>query len=97
MGAPKSQKYPKIKSKSNVRIEGTIENKSCSATWVDPKTGFQPDPDPKNSPLGPKKVKNEPKIKSTSNIRIEGTIENKSYSTTWIDPKIAFEPYPDSK
>ena len=27
--------WPKIKSKSNVRIEGNIENKSCCAMWVD--------------------------------------------------------------
>ena len=31
-GPKKSKKYPKIKSKSKVRIEGTIENKSCSTT-----------------------------------------------------------------
>ena len=29
---------PKIKSKSNVRIEGNIENESCSTTWIDTKT-----------------------------------------------------------
>ena len=30
--APKSQNNPKIKSKSNVRFEGNIENESCSTT-----------------------------------------------------------------
>ena len=39
-------------------------------------------PQPKNSPLGPKKVKNDPKIKSKSKVRIERNIENESYSTT---------------
>ena len=68
--APKSQNYPKIKSKSNVRIERNRENESCSTTWVDPKTDFEPCPDPKNSSLGPKKVKNDPKIKSKLKIRI---------------------------
>ena len=36
-----SQQYkidPKTKSKSKVRIEGNLENKSCSTTQVDPKT-----------------------------------------------------------
>ena len=37
----------KIKSKSNVRIEGDIENESCSTTWVDPKTVLNPTPTPK--------------------------------------------------
>ena len=46
----------KIKSKSNVRNEGTIENKSCSATWwVDPKNVFEPTPTPKITECGPKK------------------------------------------
>ena len=33
---------PKIKSNSKVRIEGIIENDSCSTAWVDPKTAFEP-------------------------------------------------------
>ena len=36
---------PKIKSKSKVRIEENIENKSFSTTWVDPKIVFQPYPE----------------------------------------------------
>jgi len=31
--------------------------------WVDPKTVVKPYPNPKNSPLGPQKIKNDPKIK----------------------------------
>ena len=31
---------PKLSQKLNVRIEGTIENKSCSTTQVDSKTFF---------------------------------------------------------
>ena len=63
---PKKRKNgPKIKSNSNVRIEGIIENKSCSITWVDRKTVFEPYPEPKNSPnRAKKKVRNDPKIKS---------------------------------
>ena len=55
---------PKIKSKSNVIIEGNKENERCSTTWEDPKTVFEPFPNLKNSLLGPQKVKNDPKIKS---------------------------------
>ena len=49
---------------------------------MDPKTVFEPYPKPKNSPLGPQKVKNNPKIKYKSNVRIKGYIENESCSTT---------------
>ena len=52
---------------------------------------------PKNSPLGPQKVKNDPKIKSKLNIRIEGNIENESCLTASVEPKIVFEPYPNPK
>ena len=71
-----------MKSKSNAKIEGNIENESCSTTQVDLKTAFEPFPNPKNSPLGPQKVKNDPKNKSKSNVRIEGNIENESCSST---------------
>ena len=74
--APKSLNNPKIKSKSNVRIEGNIENESCPTTRIDH------NPNPKNSPLGPQKVKTDPKIKSKSNVRIERNKENESCSTT---------------
>ena len=37
---------------------------------------------PKNSPLGPKKVKKDPKIKSKPNVRIERNKEYESCSTT---------------
>ena len=37
---------------------------------------------PKNSPLGPQKVKNDQQIKSKSKVRIEGTIEYKSKKQT---------------
>ena len=86
-GATKSQNQPQNHPKSNVRIERTMKNKSCSATWVDQKTVFEPKPNPKNNPLGPKNGKNDPKIRSNSNVRIEGIIENKSCSTTWLDPR----------
>ena len=47
-----------------------------------PKTVFEPDPNPINSPLGPFKCQKDPKIKSKSNIRIDGNIQNESCSTT---------------
>ena len=51
-------------------IEQNSENKSYQSILGDPKTVFEPYPNPKNSPLGPQKVKNDPKIKSKSNVRI---------------------------
>lgn len=50
-----------FKLKSKFTIEENIENKICSATWVDPKTIFELYPNSKNSPLGSQKVKNDPK------------------------------------
>ena len=46
-----------------------------------PNTVVKPYPNPKNSPLGPRKVKNNPKIKSKSNARIEGNKENENNCT----------------
>ena len=59
----KVKNYPKIESKSNVRIERNKEIESCSTTRVYPKTVVESNSNPKNSPLGPRKVKNDPKIK----------------------------------
>ena len=87
--APKSKKDPKIKWKSKVRIEETTENKSCSTTWIDPKTVFEHYPDPKNSPLVPQNVKNYTKIKSKSKVRIDRTIKIK---VVQLEPEIGFGP-----
>ena len=64
LGPQKYKNDPQIKSNSNVRIQGIIENESCSTTGVYPKTVFEPHIESKNSPLGPQKVKNNPKIMS---------------------------------
>ena len=56
-----------------------------------PKKSFEPYPDPKNSPLGPKKVKNDPIIKSKSKVKIDVSIENKSFTTSWLVPKTFFK------
>ena len=53
----------------NLFFERIIESESCSTIWVDPKTVFEPNPDPKNSTLRPQKVKNVPKIKSKSKAK----------------------------
>ena len=46
-----SIRAPKVKNdtniKANARIEGNIENESCSTTWVDPKTVVKPYSNPK--------------------------------------------------
>ena len=83
-----------VNSKSIVRIEGKIENESCSTTWVDKKKQFL-NIEPKNSPLGSKKIKDDPKIKSKLKVRIEGNIENESCLTTWVDPKTVVKPCSD--
>ena len=89
--ALKSKKNdPKIKSKSKVRIEGTIE-KNFFKYISRRKTVFEPYPKPKNSQLGPQKLKNDTKLKSNSNVRIEGIIENESCSFELVDP------YPNPK
>ena len=72
---------PKIKTNSNVRIQGEMENENCSTTCVEPKTVFEPPIEPKNSPIGLLKVKKNPPIKLKSNVRIEGNKENENYYT----------------
>ena len=76
---PAKKNYPKIKTKSNVRIE---RNNYMS----------RPQIVVKNSPLW---VKNDPKIKSKSKVRAEENIGNKSHSTAWVHLKTVFEPFPD--
>ena len=73
LGPPKLKKYPKIKSKSKVRIEGTIETKSYQTTWVDPKTVFEPYPDHKNSPFKLKKSKMTPKSSQNQKLELKKT------------------------
>ena len=70
-GSQKIKNDPKIKLKSNIRIDKNIQNESFSITWVDPKTVFEPFCNPKNSQLGLQKVENYPKIKSNTNVKIE--------------------------
>ena len=82
LGSQKFKDDPKIKSKSKVRIEGNIENESCSSAIIDPKTVFELNIEPENSPLGSQKFKDDPKIKSKSKVRVEGNIENEGCLTT---------------
>ena len=96
LGPQKIENDPKIKSKSKVTIEVNIENKSCSTTWVDPKTFFEPYPGPKNSPLGSQKLKNDPKTKSKLKFRIEQNLENKNFLTRY-KPKKILNPTPNPK
>ena len=97
LGPQRVKNNPKSKSKSNVKIEGNIENESYPTTWVDPKTVFNAYPIPQNSPLRPQKVKKGPKIKSKSKVRIEGNIENKMFSTRWLTSKQFLNPTPTPK
>ena len=76
LGLQKDKNDPKIKSNLNVRIQGIIENESCSTTWVNLNKIFEPHIAPKNSPLGPQKVKKNPDIDKKSNIRIDENLQN---------------------
>ena len=71
ISALKSKNDPKVKSKSKVRIEGTIENKSCSTTWVDPKTVFEPYPDPKKTFGAQKCKKMTPKLSQNQKLELK--------------------------
>ena len=67
---PPTHTHTNSKLHDRAEIEQNSENKSYQSILGDPKTVFEPYPNPKNSPLGPQKVKNDPKIKSKSNVRI---------------------------
>ena len=60
-------------SKSNVRIKLSTENESFKTTWVDPKTFFEPFPNPQNSPLGPKKTKKTQKLRQNQMSELKET------------------------
>ena len=62
LGQKKVKNDLKIMSKSNVRIEGNIENESCSTTQVDLTTVFKPYANPKIAHEGSKKSKLTPKL-----------------------------------
>ena len=79
LGPQKDKNNPKIKSNSNVRIQGIIENESCSNIWVDTQKQFL-SIEPKNSPLGPIKVKNNNKIKSNQMSELKETKKIKIFA-----------------
>merc|ERR1712198_207165 len=96
LGIPPTHTYPhhhhrNSKLHDREEIEQNSENKSYYSILGDPKTVFEPYPNPKNSPLGPQKVKNDPKIKSKVDARIERNKENESCSTRRVDPKTVVE------
>ena len=75
----KSKNYPKIKSNSNVGIEGNIDNESCLSR---PQNSCRNLLQLQKQPIRAPKCKNDSKIKSKSNARIQGNIENESCSIT---------------
>ena len=86
-----------MKSTSKVRIEGTIGNKSCSTTWVDPKTVFEPYPDSQISPFGPRKAKNNPDLGQKRKLILKEAQKEKVFSALWVHPKTVFENYHGQK
>ena len=89
---------PKLK----FRNDGNIQNESCSTTWVDPITFFEPFPNPENSPLEPKKSKMTPKLsenqmsglKKTKKMKVFQLHEwtQKQFCNTTPTPKIIWAP-----
>ena len=78
MGHQKAKTHPKNRSKFKAKIEGTIENKSCSAIQIDPKKVYEFYSTPIVAHWGPKQQKG-PQNYANIKIRIERSIENKSY------------------
>ena len=62
-----------------------------------PQNSFELFLNPKNSPLGPQKVKNDHNFKPKSRVKINETLENNRCLTTWVQHKKVFEPYPIPK
>ena len=50
-GPKKAGNNPKIRSKSKVRIDGSLENKNSSDIWLDIKTVFEPYPNIPKKPI----------------------------------------------
>ena len=89
---------PKIKLNSKVEIEVSIENKNYSTTWLDPKTVLELYPDPKNSPLGLRKVKNVHRnSKLHDRAEIEPNSEKKVISLYEETQKQFLNPFPTPK
>ena len=59
LGPPKAKTTPKLSQNQMLDLKGTKKKKFCT-TWVNPKTIFKLDPDPKNSSYGPQKAKRSP-------------------------------------
>ena len=73
LGPQEVKYYPKIKSKSKVRIERNIENEICSTTWVDSKTVVKPYLKIANQGTKSQKL---PQNYLKTNIRIDQNIQN---------------------
>ena len=65
-GPKKYKMTPKLSQNQRSELKETQKMKVIQLPEQTPKQFLNPFPDPKNSPLGPKKVKNDPKIKSKS-------------------------------
>ena len=59
---PKTRNIHISSPKQFLSFKGNIENESCSTTWVDRKTIFQPFPNPKKGPLVRIQTQNGPKL-----------------------------------
>ena len=69
---PQKNKNDPQNSNLNVRIQGIIDNESCSTTILDPKTVFEPTSTPKVAHSVPQKPKKTPKLK----LQLKTSISN---------------------
>ena len=65
---------------SNIKIDENIENESCSTTV------FEPHIEPKNSPIGPPKVKTTPKLSQNQISELKETKKMKIIAQFIPDP-----------
>ena len=70
-------------------FELLLEKKSCWSIWLDPKTVFEPDPNPKNSLIWPRKAKQIYKSDYFL-VRMEENLQNESCSFTLVEPYYSF-------
>ena len=70
---PHTHHHTNSKLHDRAEIEQNSENKSYQSILGNPKTVFEPHPNPKNSPLGPQNVKNDPKLSQNKMSELKET------------------------
>ena len=81
--APKVAKWPQRAKYQKVRKQKILQKESYLSLNAKPQQLFQPHPNPKHSPIDPKKDENDKKSK----LWKQKKIENESYHFTVVNPK----------